>query len=299
MVGRDDWKLEINRMVAKIVNRVKGSIQRRMRAGGLSFHALPPWNFRAEGGSRPIFVSGVQRSGTNMLMECFERCRNVVVHHDISRRAYTAYRLKDNETIGDIIIRSRVPNVVFKPLLDVGRLPMLLEQFENSALVWLYRDYSDVVASMLRTFPSSREELDDIMAGRCQSWRSECFTEPVLSSIRPLYRPDLERVDVLALTWLARNIFFFESGMSDYRNTVVIGYNRFAEEGGARFGSLAERLGVSCKPNATRHVHAPRKRKESIDIDEGIAEACRAMAGKLEFKDLLSVATGQDGQWGK
>lgn len=270
-------------MLANVVDKVKASIKRRLRRNGpLCPGSIMKMWFGKRREVVPIYVGGVQRSGTNMLMECFEGCKDVCVYHDINKMAYDKYQLRNDEEIEKIINSSFASYVVFKPLLDIDRIPGLRERFKNSFVIWIYRDYEAVVLSMKKAFPNSREEIDEVMEGQCRSWRGRHFTSDVLAKIAPLFRSDLNQDEALALAWLSRNMFFTESGIANDRNTIVLSYDRFCASGGAEFGKVAKNIGLSCGKRAIRHIHAARPKTITSDIAQDIRIACENMMKELE-----------------
>ena len=268
-------------MLQTIVSKAKNMDELRLRKSGYSLKFLPYYFFGVKKKTSPIYICGTQRSGTNMLANCFDNCRNIEVQHDISHRAYKAYRLRSDSDIEQIIRKSPGGHIVFKPLLDTVRAPLFLRNQTNSFVVWIYRNYIDVVLSMKKTFPNSREEIDEIMAGKCRSWRGEHFTENVIKSVRPLYRSNLRQDEALAISWLARNEFLFASHIDTNKRVIAVNYDQFLIAPEEQFKYLSTKIGFSCDKYATRHVRKPRAKITSIEISDEIKHACEEMMNKL------------------
>jgi hypothetical protein len=111
----------------------KGALQRLRRRTGL------------QGSRRMIFVAGVQRSGTNMLMDVFEKSLQTDVFHERDRRAFDNYLMRPTSIIRQLYDQSPAPFFVIKALCELQRLESLLKEFAPSKAIWVVRDFEDVV----------------------------------------------------------------------------------------------------------------------------------------------------------
>src|ERR1700721_775604 len=69
------------------------------------------------GGDYVVFVGGVQRSGTEMVMDVLERSPDTRVFHEQDPRAFDRFELRADEVIRPLA-RSVAPCVVFNPFCD-------------------------------------------------------------------------------------------------------------------------------------------------------------------------------------
>ena len=58
-----------------------------------------------------LLVAGVQRSGTNMVMDVLERSYATEVYHERDPRAFANYQLREEEVIQSLIAHSRTTRV--------------------------------------------------------------------------------------------------------------------------------------------------------------------------------------------
>ena len=98
----------------------------------------------------PVFICGEMRSGTNMLTDCFDRSWNTAIYNETDDDAFTGYALHDDSTVGALIDGSSATHVVFKSIADSSRAAALLETFDRSRVVWIFRNPEDVVNSAMR-----------------------------------------------------------------------------------------------------------------------------------------------------
>ena len=62
-----------------------------------------------------FFLCGVQRSGTNMIMNILDRSWKTQVFHESDPRAYLDYEMRPDETIRRLFLGSPAKSVIFKP----------------------------------------------------------------------------------------------------------------------------------------------------------------------------------------
>jgi len=67
----------------------------------------------------PIFIFGVQRSGTTMMMNSFHQHPDIEVFDEsISSRAFENFQIRNFQCVKELINKSKYPFTVFKTLAD-------------------------------------------------------------------------------------------------------------------------------------------------------------------------------------
>ena len=81
------------------------------------------WNnvVGTRGAAVPVLIFGEQRSGTNMLLRCFGRCRNTAMYNETDYDAFVDYELRSLEVIRRLVADSPASHVVLKPTADGNR----------------------------------------------------------------------------------------------------------------------------------------------------------------------------------
>src|SRR5437867_1830302 len=109
--------------------------------------ALAKWRWRRRhgrppGSAMPVYVVGLQRSGTNMLTRGFEAAPEFEVHNENDRRVFDRFQLRSDQDVAKVIAASRHRFVLFKPLCDSHRVDRLLDDIPGGAhgsAIWVYR----------------------------------------------------------------------------------------------------------------------------------------------------------------
>ncbi|MBV9664008.1 MAG: hypothetical protein JOZ37_08580, partial [Actinobacteria bacterium] len=141
------------------------------------------WRWRRQHGvqpgqATPVWLVGVQRSGTNMVVQGLTASPAFEVHNENDRRAFEHFRLRPDPIVRAIILSSRHRYVLFKPLCDSHRVDELLalDTPMPGRAIWAYRDVDDRVRSALAKFGDNnlqvlRQIADGTGTGRWQAQR--------------------------------------------------------------------------------------------------------------------------------
>jgi len=168
---------------------------------------------------RIVFVAGCQRSGTSMTYLIFDRDPGAQVFDEFSVLSsddrVEGLRLNAIEEVRERFQRSPAHLIVAKPLVESQRLAALLDEFEDSRAVWMFRRYTDVINSNMKRFglDNGFHDLQPIFDGDETNWRAEGLEPDVVTTIRSFDRAKLSRTDAAALFWYARNSLLFKNGL--------------------------------------------------------------------------------------
>ena len=253
--------------------RVRGKSVRQVITRGLSTQQ-----------PRVILVSGVQRSGTNMLMDALERHWKTDVYHEYDSRAFDQYYMRDLATIEALHARSKARFFVIKALLEAHRLREIGDHFPGSKLVWMFRNYADMINSHMVSWPGFRERIDEIVVDPASAgFRGLGMSAQSLEFIRAHYRPDLNDASALALFWIYRNQLFFDQSLEEDPDSLVLRYEDIVTRPAPTLSKACERLGLPYSPGIHRHIHAKSiSKRASPDIEAAIEGRCEAMLERLE-----------------
>ena len=224
------------------------------------------------GRAQTLLVLGSQRSGTNALLSCFEADPDAKVFPEqsvlnvrtgaLSLRDSVRFefRLRPLPEVASLLARLRYPLAVAKPLVESQNAVELLEQLPRCKVVWLFRNYLDVAESRVRHFGADihRTNLEPLVAGDEDNWRSERTSEEVRAVVREHYRPEMAPVDGGALFWWVRNRLFFDQSLDLRPDVMVLSYERFIASPAATIAELYRFAGVPEPARSTTDGITPR-----------------------------------------
>lgn len=232
-----------------------------------------------------VFVAGLQRSGTNMLMEVLEWSPHTDVYHETDRRAFDErYEMRDPVTIRRLSQSSRAPFFVIKALCELDRLGELLDDFMPAKAVWILRHYHDSSQSAVRSFRNFVPQLRRLAQDKTSdAWRGRGMSDVTQAVLRRIAALDPSELDGAAMMWYYRNALFFEQRLDRDPRVALLMYEDWASHPTARLNSLCRFLGLPrCSHFMTRYVHgnAVHRRPPPTLLPE-VEEACTQLMGQF------------------
>jgi hypothetical protein len=248
----------------------------------------------AAGTATAVFVTGVPRSGTNMIVRGLATLPAVEVHNEGDRAAFHRYRLRPDPVIRDVVRRSEHRLVLLKPLLDMHRVPGLLDDLGAGSpprAVWAHRDVDGRVRSAISKFgPAAKDALAAIASGRAtDSWQALGLSAASMDIIRSISWQQASAADGAALLWYVKNQLFFELGMDSRADVVPISYETLTREPDRTMRVLCDFAGVAWQPSVSRHIDRRAERAAGpVLLDPRIRSLCTELAERLAAAEAAS-----------
>ena len=245
------------------------------------------------GPSRAVFVFGDMRSGTNMLKECFYRTPRTAVFNESDPEAFDDFMLRPLPVIERLVTSSPASHVVFKSLADSARAVELLDHFDGSIGIWIFRRYQDVVNSAVRTthwrspLENLRMTLEDPVRAR---WRRLNLSQSQLDLLRFHYERGIDDNSARALIWYVRNDLYFSQQLVRDPRITVVNYERLVEAPEEELGRAWAHVGLDL--DRRHHQHVSRNsvgRHAEPPIDPDIAMLADDMMRRLTDARLLQA----------
>lgn len=230
-----------------------------------------------------VFVAGVQRSGTNMIMDVLEKSIHTDVYHERDARAFDNYQMRPVAAIRALYDRSPAAHFVIKALCELQKLDSLMSEFRPSKVVWVVRDFEDVVNSMLKSFRNQAKQVQRIARDPASDgWRGEGMSRQTHEVVARLVRPDIDDASAAALTWYFRNILFFEKQFEHNPDVLLVSYERLVTDPEIEFRRLFHFLGLEFTARVTHGIFADSVRKKTApQIAPEIRELCQCTAERF------------------
>ena len=235
-----------------------------------------------------IFVAGVQRSGTNMVMDVLERSYETDVYHERDERAFNNYEMREIPVIMDLYQQSKGKYFVIKTLCELQRLNELMDTFPNSKAIWVLRHYDDSINSMLVSFKNQADQARQVAGDRLGSqWRGQGMSDATHQKVRELVHDDISDATGAAIFWYYRNILFFENNFDKNNNIMLISYEKLVRNPQQQFQKIFDFLGLKYTPRISKNVHARSIRlREPKPIDTEVRDLCETLHKQLMQRAL-------------
>lgn len=231
-----------------------------------------------------VFVAGVQRSGTNMMMDVLERSYETDVYHERDTRAFDNYQMRERMVIHQLARRSKAPVFVIKSLCELQDLKSLMDEFSPAKTIWVMRHYEDVVNSMLVSFRHQARQVQRIVSDRKGDgwWLGRGMSDETFGILKELVRPDLDDASAAALQWYLRNTLFFEQGLDTDARVMAVSYEHLVSEPQDQFRKIFGFLGLRYTPHVASTIFATSvKRRVSPAIIQPVRELCDGLNARI------------------
>ena len=239
----------------------------------------------APGMAVPVYVVGVQRSGTNMLVRGLESAPEFEVHNENDRRVFSRYQLRSDEVVARTVRHSRHAYVLFKPLCDSHRVAELLSLpgLPAGRAVWAYRDVDDRARSAVAKFGDANlRALRQISAGEGAGlWQAQRMSAETLEILRGFSYDAMTPHTAAALFWWARNRLFFELGYDQRADVLLSSYDAVIADPQAQIRALCDFLDFPYRPELSAHVEQRSGARRPLDIEPRARELCDDLAARL------------------
>jgi Sulfotransferase domain len=231
-----------------------------------------------------VFVAGVHRWGTNMMMNIVERSWESDIYHESDPRAFDRYLLRDRAVIHELVLKSLAPVVVIKSLHEGHDLRGLLDVFAPARAIWMYRSYEDVINSSLHHWPGLRNMIEQVVEDRyAAEWRGQGMTDETHCMLRRYYRPGINDTSAVGLFWFYRNQILFDQNFDSDDRVRLVRYESLVSDTDNYAKGLTDFIGIDFTPAMKRLAHSKSVRKHAApQLDAGVRELCEHMWGALE-----------------
>ncbi len=234
----------------------------------------------------PAFVLGVQRSGTNMLLKVLDQSPQTLVYNEDHRRVFTrSYRLHSLDTVERIRRTAKSRVVVFKPILELQLADQFLNNWLDTRIIWIFRQYEDVGNSAMRRWVKTQRNHIKRLATTPDTnhWFVERVPADVQELVASYYEPEMDFADAAALKWYVRNKWFFLNNLDHHPDRVMlINYQDFVENPVHMGQRMFDFLDLEFKPQYVDDVHASSVNKHPFPaINPEIAALCNELYDQL------------------
>jgi hypothetical protein len=235
----------------------------------------------------PVWLVGVQRSGTNMVVRGLEESPEVEVHNENDRSAFDRFRLRPDAVVREIILASRHRYVLFKPLCDSHRVDELLALDTPTAgrAIWAYRGVDGRVRSALAKFGDANlRVLTEIAAGRGgDMWQAQRLSAKSLELIRSFDWTATSPGSAAALFWYVRNSLFFDLGLNRRDDVLLSSYDAVVAAPEAGTKAVASFLGLEWDPSLADHIERrDDDRPPPLELDPRVRRLCDELEARLD-----------------
>lgn len=251
------------------------------------------WNWRrahprAEGLATPVYLVGLQRSGTNMLARGLDIAPEFEVHNENDREVFDHFLLRDDAVVRRVVMASKQEYVLFKPLCNSHRVDHLLDTLDTPSpgrAIWAYRDVDGRARSAVSKFGRNNLlTLRDIAAGKGGSmWQAQRLSQSTLDEISSYDYSTMTAETAASLFWWIRNGLYFEMGLDRRDDVLLASYQDMLATPVIAMQAICGFLALDYRPALIEHI-SPRGSggARPLPIDPRVRALCDHLQDRLD-----------------
>lgn len=240
-----------------------------------------------------VFVVGSNRSGTQMVCEAIGRSPHGWDYQESeSNLVFKDYQLRSDWLIRALIRMSPAPMVSFGNILDSQFTDRLLERFDESRAIWVYRRYQDAANSSVRKWGNHFR--DDVVRWVARGEpervgaRGKRIGAETIRVLEETYHEELSAEDGACLYWYMRNRLYFDLRLHLDPRVLLIQYEDAVRNPDEVFGRVFRFLEFPYHPRIITNVHANSVGKHDwAGIDPQVQAACDSLKAQLDERYSL------------
>lgn len=229
-----------------------------------------------------VFVAGMQRSGTNLLMDVLDASVATQVFHETDSRAFVRYEMRDLAVIRQLAQSSPAPVFVIKALCELDRIRSLMDTLSPAKSLWMVRDWRDSASSAVKSFGNFVPQWNQLAHGDADDWRGRGMSPATRELLAVLYRPDASEAEGAAIMWFYRNVLFFEQLLAADPRVRLVFYEDLVRDPAHEVAALYDFLGLPVNAGMAGRIHARSvKHRAPADISPAVAALCDELLARF------------------
>lgn len=224
-----------------------------------------------------VFVAGVQRSGTNMMMDVLDRSWETDTYHERDSRAFDNYQMKDLSVIKELCAKSNASHFVIKSLCELQNLTKFMEEFSLARTIWVTRNYEDIVNSMLLSFRNQAKQIRALSNDRTMGgwWLGKGMSDETYELVKSFARPDLDDASAAALQWYFRSKLFFDQDFDKDPRVLLVKYENLVMQPADEFQRVFSFLKLKFTDRVSKKIFASSiNKRPAPEINPEIRKLC-------------------------
>ncbi|MER7166920.1 sulfotransferase domain-containing protein [Micromonospora sp. NPDC000207] len=234
----------------------------------------------------PVWLVGLQRSGTNMLTRGLDAAGAVEVRNENDRRVFHRFQLRPDPVVTEVIRRSRHRYVLVKPLCQTHRVDELLALpgLAPGRAVWAYRDVDDRARSEVAKFGEANlRALQAVAKGTIgDRWQGQRLDDPTRELVASFDYGRMSPHTAAALFWYVRNSLLFTLGLADRSDVLLSSYDALVADPAGTTRRLCDFLDLPYDAGLHAHVEARAPRRNPLPIDDRVRALCTGLTERLD-----------------
>lgn len=239
---------------------------------------------KSQPNTRAVFIMGCGRSGTTMMINIFHRDPQVEALDENDPKISQNFML-ELPKVSEAITTSKAPVLMMKPILNSFDAAYLLKTHSRSKVLWVIRDYRDMIASSLKQFGTKVSEYikNFVVYDNGYNWLARGMPKETQKIISDLDTLNFTSQDWMALVWWSVNRTVVKDKLSECDRFLLVRYETLVREPISVLKSVYNFLGLQFHKRAIRYIHAAAIGKGAeIELHGQVKDLCQDLSKVLK-----------------
>jgi len=228
---------------------------------------------------------GYGRSGTTMMLNIFERDNRIETLGENDSKIAKNFMLI-YEKLNPAIENSRAQVLVMKPILNSFDASRILEEYNNAKIIWMIRNYKDVIASAIKKFgPIVANYMKNYVLynKKGNNWISSGLPDNTLKILNNLDTTEFTMYDWMALVWWSVNRTVIIDKLFKSDRFFLLSYEKLVSEPDLWLKLVYEFIGLPYNFEMAKYIHSASVGKGApVQLSHTITKMCDDLT--REFK---------------
>ena len=231
----------------------------------------------------PVFIAGCGRSGTSMMVNVFQRDGRIEALDENDPKVAHKFMLVYDK-IAPAIEYCRAPVLIMKPILNSFDASRLLEMHDQAKIIWMLRDYKDMVASSIKKFgsvvPSYMKNL--VLFKKGTNWLRSGIPADTLTILSNIDSTGFTDYDWMSLIWWSVNRTIILDRLYQSERFLLLEYENIVCHPDGVLRRVYDYTGLQYKEGSGKYVYAVSVGKgRSLQLHPIVQKMCENLAEDL------------------
>jgi len=231
-----------------------------------------------------LFILGYGRSGTYLLLHMFEHLLYTECYGEGGNKIMTNWML-NKDVMEKMYAKSKAEMFVIKPILNSYLINEFIRNYPDANIIWMYRNYKDVVRSTLKKFGFSVGNYlkEYITYNRGDNWISNQLPYEEKSILNRLDTNNFSNEDWTALVWWSLNHVLISKKLTKHTNLMLVNYSDFVKTSNKQIKEIGDFLDINININYSKYIYSSSVGKgKHIELNPYIDQLCLDLFNKLD-----------------
>lgn len=237
-----------------------------------------------------IFVLGYGRSGTSIVIRLLNHFTQIDAHGETSKYFMSNYEI-DLERFGQYLKDNKFKHIALKPILNSFKGKDFLSLYPNSKIIWMVRNYEDVIHSALKKF-GDRVALslkEYVLHDEGNGWLAKSLPDREKKIIKEMNTEKFLIEDWMALVWWSVNHYMIAEELYKDEKFLLVRYEDLLSNPEKTLDRILSHCEIKNKSLSKYINNSSPKKAKGLKLNSQVMSMCENLKNKiLEVNEGIS-----------